>query len=268
MNTLLKYHGGKWKIAPWIVRLMPAHKCYVEPFGGSAAVLLHKQSAMTEVYNDLNGDVVNVFRTVRDNINELSKLIALTPYSREELVNAYEPTEDNVEAARRFLVRSQMAISTTSLNEKTGFRAHINSKDYASQPYTWACLPETILKVRRRFERVIIENTHYLSLFDRYDLPKTLWFLDPPYPKDVRTSASNRRGYQFDFTVEDHLELLERCKQLQGPVMLATYKNYLYDEQLEGWHQVSTKGFTDSRNKSKSIETLYLNYEPPQLLFK
>jgi DNA adenine methylase len=265
--ALFKYHGAKWRIAPWIVRLMPPHRCYVEPFGGSAAVLMHKPRALTEIYNDLNDEVVNVFRVIRDNPEAISSLLELTPYSRTEMDNAYEPTDDPIESCRRFLVRSNQAISTTSLNEKTGFRAHINSKDYASQPSTWSKLPQTIWRVKARLNKTIIENVDAFLLFERYDLPETLWFLDPPYPMKTRTSASVRRGYNCDLSDAQHILLLERIITLKGKVILASYKNELYDEYLQGWKTVHKVGFTDSQNRSKSIETLYLNYDPPHLLF-
>lgn len=267
MAALMKYHGSKWLLAPWIIRNMPPHRCYVEPFGGSAAVLMHKSPVMTEVYNDLNKEVFNVFKAIRDSPDQLSVLLKLTLYSREELLEAYTHSDDSVESARRFLVKSQLAISTTSVNELTGFRAHINSRDYASQSSTWSKLPDVVWKVRERFNKVIIENIDAFTLFDRYDLPKTLWYLDPPYLAKSRTSASNRRGYKCDLSDEDHIRLLDRIKSLKGKVMLSSYKNDIYDAHLKDWRQIHIRGFTDSMNRSKSVETLYLNYDPPQLLF-
>lgn len=265
MSALMKYHGAKWRLSPWIVSLMPEHKCYVEPFGGSAAVLMHKNPVLTEVYNDLNSSIVNVFKQVRENTEELANLLAMTTYSRDELEIAYEETTSKLEMARRFIVRSQLAISTTSLNSKTGFRGHINSKDYASQPSTWSKIPETVYRVRKRLDKVIIENTDAFKLFPRYDMEQTLWFLDPPYPRNTRTQSSNQRGYTEDFTDTEHEKLLDAALKLKGKVMICTYRNELYDTMLSGWHKESKKGFSDG--KKDRVETIYMNFTPQKLLF-
>ena len=114
--SLTKYHGGKSRLAAWIISHMPAHSLYVEPFGGGASVLLAKRSAKSEVYNDLNGDIVNLFRIVRDRGEELAYLVNMTPFAREEMELAYMPTDDQLEKARRFFVRAEQAITTTSIH--------------------------------------------------------------------------------------------------------------------------------------------------------
>lgn len=106
MGALVRYHGGKVRIAGKIVGIFPAHNCYVEPFGGGAAVLLAKQRCKLEIYNDLDGEVVNLFRTIREDAEELARAVSLTPWARDEQELSYRPTENPVERARRFLVRS------------------------------------------------------------------------------------------------------------------------------------------------------------------
>lgn len=126
-RPVVRYHGGKWKIADWIVANLPPHRVYVEPFGGAASVLMKKPRAFAEVYNDLDSEMVNLFRTVRDRGGELAEKLRLTPFAREEFDMAWLPCEDPLERARRTVVRSAMgrdsASATTSV--KSTFRAYV-----------------------------------------------------------------------------------------------------------------------------------------------
>jgi DNA adenine methylase len=261
-SVLMKYHGGKSRLADWIISFMPPHRCYVEPFGGGGSVLLRKQPVPTEVYNDLNGEIFNLFRMIRERSAELAALIYLTPYSRAEMDLAYEPCDDPLESARRLFVRAHMSISTTSINSKSGFRAAINSKDYCSQFFTWYKTPETIMQVRDRLARVAIENVHALALLDRYDLPKTLWYLDPPYMNGTRSKKSQRHGYNCNMTDAEHIELLRRAKELRGMVMISGYKSELYLSELADW-RLEKKGTYDD-NMNKKEEYLWMNFEEGQ----
>lgn len=110
-RPVLRFHGGKWRLAPWILSFFPPHKIYVEPYAGAASVLLRKPRSFAEVYNDLDQDVVNVFRILRDppRAMRLAELCRLTPWARDEFLLAYEPTDDPVEQARRTIARGYMA---------------------------------------------------------------------------------------------------------------------------------------------------------------
>jgi DNA adenine methylase len=128
----LRYHGGKWLLAPWIISHFPKHHIYVEPFGGGASILLRKQRSYAEIYNDLDGEVVNLFRMLRDHGDEVKRLVSLTPFSRSEFVDAYEPTDDDLEQARRTLVKSFMGFGSAAVTQHTatlpgaGFKADVN----------------------------------------------------------------------------------------------------------------------------------------------
>ena len=103
-HPILRYFGGKFRLAPWIIRHFPAHQCYVEPFGGAAGVLLRKVPSQFEIYNDLDSAIVTFFRVVRERPDELMRALILTPFSRQEYADAYEPTTDDLEQARRLFV--------------------------------------------------------------------------------------------------------------------------------------------------------------------
>ncbi len=124
-RPLVRYHGGKWRLAPWIVGFIPAHRVYVEPYGGGGSVLLRKPRSYGEIYNDLDGEIVNLFRVVRDRGEALVRVLELTPFAREEFLDGWHVSDDPVEQARRTLIRAYMgfgssAVSSSRLPVKSG----------------------------------------------------------------------------------------------------------------------------------------------------
>lgn len=269
MPTLVKYHGSKWQVAKQIISYFRQHKTYVEPFGGSAAVLLSKPPVLSEVYNDLNSDLINVFQIVRNQPAELAAALSMTLYSRDELMAtlALDGDADPVERARRFIVRSRMAYSSTSVNDLTSntLKSHINSRDHCSQAATWAKLPDEVFWLRDRLSRTIIEHTDALDLIPRYDKPNTLFYLDPPYLASVRGAKSNRVGYEHDFSEEQHRALLDAALQCKAMVVISGYDSALYNETLDAWHRVEFPA--RSEGKTPRTEVLWMNYKPHYTLF-
>jgi DNA adenine methylase len=270
-RAVLHWHGGKFRIADWIVNQFPEHKLYVEPFGGAASVLIRKRPCQTEIYNDLDDRLYRVFKTIREKPEELAEALMLTTFSRKELHLCYESqdydTINDVEFARRIITITHLAISSTSMNELTGFRGSVNSSirssvtgngDYCSQASTFSKLPFSVLQLRDRLQNVIIENVHYSKLIKRYNRGGVLWYFDPPYMPETRSNSSNRRGYKFNMSVEDHQELLEQILQLQGFVMISGYDNELYNDVLKNWHKEYTRTHTDGR--VKKTECVWKNY--------
>lgn len=129
-RPLVRYHGGKWLLADWIISHFPAHRCYVEPFGGGGSVLIRKPRSHAEIYNDLDGEIVNLFRVVRDHGQQLREKLELTPFAREEFEVSYLDAPDPIEQARRTVMRSFMGFGSNVFKltrqgkrERTGFRA-------------------------------------------------------------------------------------------------------------------------------------------------
>lgn len=234
----LRYHGGKWRLAPWIISHIPGHKCYAEVFGGGAGVLLRKERSQIEVYNDLDSQVFNFFRVLRDPAlkEELVKLVDLTPFSREEFELAYEPTADPVEAARRFTARTFFGHGTTSMDptDSNGFRScDIRSgKSYARE---WAGIPMAISAAADRFRAVTIENIDYRKLIPKFDSPDTLFYVDPPYPMSTRQAGG--KGYVHELSDNDHRQLAWILKQCKAKVLLSGYSCRLYDELYSDWRR-------------------------------
>ncbi len=144
-RPILRYHGGKWRLAPWIISLFPAHRTYTEPYGGAASVLLRKPRSYAEVYNDLDSDVVNLFRILRDpgSAEELGRLVALTPYSRQEFDDSYEPCSAPLEQARRLLFRSAAGFGTGGGSRGTGFRSNV-TRSSSTPADNWTDMPSVV----------------------------------------------------------------------------------------------------------------------------
>ena len=246
----LRYLGGKWKLAPWIISHFPHHRVYAEPFGGAASVLLRKPRSQGECYNDLDGSVVNLFTVLRDagTCAELCRRITLTPFARAEYDTAFEVTDDPIEAARRLIVRSFMGHGSSSAvaERSTGFRASLVNRGGALPSGEWATMPASVARVGQRMTGVLIENRPALAIIDRYDLADALIYLDPPYVPETRSQkrkgGSLFHGYAHELDYEGHEELIERILEADAMIVLSGYDNDLYNARLAGWgrHEMET----------------------------
>lgn len=262
----LRWHGGKWKLAPWIISHFPAHRVYVEPFGGAASVLLRKGRVYAEVYNDLDDEVVTLFRVLRDE-GKAERLIAslrLTAFARTEFLQAYEPSGDDVERARRLVVRSFMGFGSNGHNPraKTGFRS--NSNRFGTTPaHDWVNYPDTLRAVVERWRGVVVENKQAIDLMRQHDGADTLHYVDPPYLPETRSLANpydiKYRGgmYAHEMDAEEHAKLLDALHGLMGMVVLSGYASPLYDASLKDWRRVEVAAFADgARDRT---EVLWIN---------
>ena len=260
---LMRYHGGKWRIAPWIIGHLPAHRVYVEPFGGAAGVRLRKAPSETEVYNDLDGEIVNVFRVLRDPAlgEQLARLCYLTPYSRAEHDLAQQPCRDALEQARRTLLRAWTSFGSAGATRgRSGMRTYSNpdGRHLAVAP-AWARVPDAIPTFVERLRHVIIESRPALDVMQQHDTAATLHYVDPPYLPETR-SYDGGRYYRHELTLADHEALLAGLQQLDGMVALSGYDSDLYNDTLAGWQRIRLQTSGSSRFGSASrIECLWLN---------
>ncbi|ALV06679.1 DNA adenine methylase [Roseateles depolymerans] len=258
----LRYHGGKFRLAPWILQFFPPHHIYVEPFGGGASVLLLKDRSYAEIYNDLDLEVVNFFRVLREaNLAEqLQKALYLTPFSRDEFRDAYAETTDPVEGARRTLVRSFMGFGTTTLrHNRTGFRAKANRQTQPAQ-IDWTNYPAHVATFTERLRGVVIENRDALEVMAQQDTERTLFYVDPPYPHETRSAikSHNDQAYRHEMTTEDHQALAATLHSLKGMVVLSGYACELYDRQLfANWERHERVAMADGARER--TEVVWLN---------
>lgn len=252
IKPILKYPGAKNALAPWIVSYLPRHVHYVEPFAGSLGVFLKKPRSRHEVVNDLSGDLVNLFRVIRERGDDLAALVEMTPYSRVEYYASYESSDDPMERARRLLVRAWQAHGY-KVCSRTGWR-HNGSKSLQPVTSLWNNVPAAIRATALRLKDAEIENIPALAVIERYQTADTLIYADPPY---VLSTRRNRKLYQHEMTDADHLALLDALDAHPGPVVLSGYRCALYDDRLAHWQTVETQ--TQAEKGKARIEALWLN---------
>jgi DNA adenine methylase len=260
LSPALRYHGGKFRLASWVIGFFPPHQCYVEAFGGAASVLLQKERSYAEVYNDLDGDIVNFFEVLRDAglRARLIEALMLTPYARAEFEGAYEEASDPVERARRTAVRAQMGFGSASASGgQSGFRTDTR-RAYATAQHLWSRYPAGLAAVGERFADVLVENKPAVEVIRQHDEPTTLHFVDPPYLPDTRVSGN--RYYRHEMTAEQHAELLTVLSGLSGMVVLSGYPSDLYDCSLSSWQRhETTSRVSAARGTSVRTEVVWLN---------
>ena len=251
------------KILP-IIEEVP-HITYVEPFGGSAAILLNKSPSPVEVYNDLYGDVVNFFRVLRDKKEVLVEKLRLTPYSREEYVESLNRDQDtDIERARKFFVTARqvmMGVATTATPGRWSVAHKQSRRGMALVVSRYLSAIEKLPEVIERLRTVIIENDIATNIIRKYDGPETLYYLDPPYPMDTRSGG---KGYCYEMTIESHAELLDLIVGLQAKVAISSYHNSLYEQKLKSWTCTTFDVLANTANgrgtDSKRKEFLWTNF--------
>jgi DNA adenine methylase len=252
-------------LAPWIISHFPEHRTYVEPFGGAGSVLLQKPRTYSEVYNDLDGEVVNLFRIVRDNGAALIEKLRLTPFAREEYRLSFLPSDDPFEQARRTVVRSFMGFGSNSLcrNIKSGFRAN-SSRSGTTPAHDWLHYPDVLTEIIGRLRGVVIEHKDAAEVILQHDAPWTLHYCDPPYVHSSRSGLMHGwHGYTHEMTDEQHEKLAEVLHGLRGMVIVSAYRCYLYDRLYSGWRRKERIAHADGARRR--VEVLWISPNTPAM---
>lgn len=252
MTQILKYPGGKQRIAEWIISHFPEHKVYCEPFFGSGAVFFNKSPTYIETINDIDGNIVNLFKVCRDNPEELARLIEFTPFAREKFEDCYEKSDDPIEQARRTLVRYHQSFGTSN-SSKNSWK---NTQTYGG-PRTatmWNYLPGKIAEVCERLKEAQIENIDAIKLIRRYNDENTLIYCDPPYLQSLR----KKNIYAHETTDEYHIELLEVLKESKSKIVISGYDNPMYNKLLVDWN--TDEIITTAQMRLRRTEKIWLNF--------
>lgn len=246
----ITWFGGKSKIAPKIIKHFVAHQTYCEPFGGSAAVLLAKEPSRVEVYNDLNSDLANLFRVLRTPalFEQLCVGLEYTLYARAEFDLAKETTTDSIERARRFIVRQRQ--SHGGFGKRWSYCVEDSSMGMSSAVRRWQAGIDRLPLIHQRFKRVQIEQDDWRTVMQRFDRPRTLFYLDPPYVPDTRVNGR----YQHELSQDDHQRLVDYLLTVKGMVVLSGYEHEAYSPLEEaGWQRIESLWLSPSISASKEF---------------
>lgn len=260
-RPVLRYHGGKFMLAEWVISHFPEHRVYVEPYGGAASVLMRKPRAFAETYNDQWSTVVNVFRVLRDpgTAAALERMLRLTPFAREEF-EADWPADgaSKVELARRTILRSFAGFGSASVNgaHSTGFRAS-SRRQYTIPAHDWARYPEHIQSFVDRLSGVVIEHRPALDVIAAHDGADSLFYVDPPYPHETRNMRRGNAAYAHEMSNADHEAMAQVLESLKGMVVLSGYRCAMYDRLFAHWERRDSRALADGGRER--TESLWLN---------
>ncbi|WP_298817204.1 DNA adenine methylase [Chloroflexus sp.] len=263
------WYGGKYSHLDWLLPLLPPCHHYCEPFGGSAAVLLNREPSPVETYNDVDGEVVNFFRVLRDKPDQLMQMIGLTPFSREEFAIACEidPDVDPIERARRFYVRARQVRTGLAQSATLGRWANCKNTSrsgMAGAVSRWLGAIEDLPEIALRLLRVQIENRPAIEVIRLYDSPETLFYCDPPYVHETR---GDKQAYAYEMSDEEHRELALVLNSVQGLVAVSGYDCALMQELYPSpkWHKHIAPTRTIHSTKDARTEIVWTNYDPNEI---
>lgn len=263
-RTPLIWFGGKGKQADLIINKMPGHKVYIEPFGGAAHVISRKARSNHEVYNDIDGSVVNFIMQVIDRPEELAATCQQLPYSR-ELYEKWKKESlplDPFDRAVRFFYLNRSAISRGNAAEvpSSGWRHSASSSQNPAMGYVNAC--EAIKAFAKRMQGVMIERKDFREIIEKYDSAEALFYVDPPY-------IGREKYYAGGFTEQDHIELAELLNNCKAKVMISYYDDPLLKKLYKNWyvetHQTFKQVVGGENMGAPAEELLIMNYEIKQL---
>ena len=260
------WYGGKFSHLDWLLPLLPECHHYCEPFAGSGAVLLNRVPSPVETYNDIDGEVVNFFRVLRDQHEELIRAIALTPFSREEYYRAIHTTNgvSDVERARCFYIKARQTRTGLAQTASLGRWANCKNTSRAGMSGVvsrWLGGVGALDDIAQRLLRVQIENRPAVDVIQLYDSPTTLFYCDPPY---LHATRGDVKAYGFEMDEGQHREFAEVVNACSGMVAVSGYDHPLMDKLFEPGKWFKTLGARKTIHSTKGTrqEVLWTNYDP------
>lgn len=262
MKKVLKYPGSKWNIAKDLAELIPEHHSYVEPFFGSGAVLFNKVPSDIETVNDLDRNVINLFRCIRDDSEKLARLVMATPFSRETYDDTYKldvweimMPDEPYHKALKFLIQCWQGHGFRTNGYKVGWKNDVQGRERMYALWNWYRLPEWIIEIAERLRTVQIENRPALEVIERFNYDNVFMYIDPPYLLGTRAG----KQYKHEMTDSDHEDLLKLLLKSKAQIMISGYESDLYNDYLADWEK---KQFASCAEHGKPrTETVWMNYK-------
>lgn len=266
------WYGGKFSHLDWLLPLLPYTNHFCEPFAGSAAVLLNRDPSPVETYNDLDGEVVNFFKVLRDNKEELLYAIGMTPFSREEFQIAIQALNNpqkftDFERARLFYVRARQVrtgLAQSASNGRWANCLNTSRAGMAGAVSRWLGSVEGLEYIASRLLRVQIENDDAIKIIQRYDSEETLFYCDPPY---VHSTRGDNNAYSNEMKDSDHRRLADLLNSSKGLIAISNYDCELMNELYPApkWKKYISPPRTIHSTKDLRQEVLWINYDMEKL---
>jgi DNA adenine methylase len=260
IRSPFKWVGGKSRLRQTIIAMLPPHKCYVEVFAGAAWVLFGKQPSQVEVLNDIDGEVVNFFRVVKERPEELIASFEWELASRQEFkrLRDIDPmTLDSVTRAHRFYYIIMAGWGGEFSSPR--FQTSVNDQGHGNRLIgALQGLRERIMPVYTRLQTVIIEHLDWRDCMERYDKKPAVMFLDPPYP-------GNNCNYRYNLQEwHDHQEIAARMRSANAKCLLTTYDLPKLRKLFSDFYitPVRFPSGMSGRNGRSNHEIIVTNYNP------
>jgi len=259
-RPLARYPGSKNRIAEWIISYFPGyHDTFILPYGGMTATLFKKARSGIEVINDLNDDIIHLFRTLRNHEDDLIHSIRYTPWSEKSLAEALEPTDEPVERARRFFVLLWMSLQPYDKNPSFR-RQYIYSRGRDGKNSMVAAAKlfmdiDYLHDISDRLRGVVIEHMEATDIIQMYDYSRALFYCDPPY---VHSTRKRTVHYLHEMSVQHHTKLADVLNEISGMAIVSGYACDLYSALYEdnGWERIDRLARTSGRD---NVESVWLN---------
>lgn len=277
MNSPIHYPGGKNGIAHKIIPYIPDHKSYLEPFFGSGGVFFNKRKVAIETINDLNSDVINLFRVLQDEkkFEKFYRIVSMTPYSREIFNESkdYEKHEiGSIKRAALYFINIRFSFSGSQHGWSFSTN-NTNDRKHCQSIGKWLYTIKQLPQIAQRLKQVQIENDDFESVMIRFDNPDCFIYADPPYLVETRKS---KKLYKHEMTDKDHERFLKTCLMCKSSVMISGYNSDIYNEYLSGWYKKEIKvklrmnnsRLTETQDRTEVLWMNYKNEKQPDLFDK
>lgn len=264
--NLFPYFGGKYKLASKLIAMFPEHHCYVDVFGGAGNVLIQKPPSKVEVFNDIDSDIVNLFRVLRTDFDRFHHLVKHIPFSREEYYAYKESMKNETDSVMRAAMWFAVTCQAFSGDKRGGWRFTKTN----NEGRRFKNKVDRLHLVVDRLREVQVENREFEFILDAYDDVDTFFYLDPPYIPDTRRHG----GYKHEMTADAHERLVTILKGVQGKVLLSGYQHEIYDaldwQRFDIETTASSAGRTRTsglqgegnvKKKQKRVESVWWNYD-------
>ncbi len=243
-RPIMRYHGGKWLLAPWLVTYLPAHRLYIEPFCGAASVLIRKQPSEKEIISDLDKDIVEVLIRVRDDLPALLSRLHEFRHDQQHLELALSHSDAPLERAARMIARSVFGRASASATSPWMVTLRGTCTPQRDMQAEWLRKLADLPRASSRLQNVTILKVDALDMIKKFDSVDTLFYLDPPYLSSTRDNGADYRAEMSEY---DHARLLVELRTIKGFVVISGYRSDLYREMLEryGWCRFEETTFSD-----------------------